>query len=210
MRLVTQTGKQDGEGAQRGDPLLPVARLAGTRNRNAMRQLVEAVGPAMLRAVRKVMGHRTAEVEDVLQEAVEGLLVAMGAFADTYQGAAVGATVQTTSVRAGALWKIDGDGLLALRFGLGAGADRIHYRPEGQVTLVDLAQESTFYVPAASLWAAFDVRLMASLALTARVSADATLAKIHFDLHDSSGQNVRVLVPYAVRPGAALGLAFGF
>ena len=45
-----------------------------------MRQLVEAVGPAMLRAVRKVMGHRTADVEDVLQEAVEGLLRALGAF----------------------------------------------------------------------------------------------------------------------------------
>jgi RNA polymerase sigma-70 factor (ECF subfamily) len=80
VRLVTQTGKQEGEGAQRGDSLLPVARLAGARSRNAMRQLVEAVGPAMLRAVRKVMGHRTAEVEDVLQEAVEGLLVAVGAF----------------------------------------------------------------------------------------------------------------------------------
>jgi RNA polymerase sigma-70 factor (ECF subfamily) len=45
-----------------------------------MRQLVEAVGPAMLRAVRKVMGHRTADVEDVLQESVEGLLLALGSF----------------------------------------------------------------------------------------------------------------------------------
>jgi RNA polymerase sigma factor (sigma-70 family) len=45
-----------------------------------MRDLVQAVGPAMLRAVRKVMGHRTAEVEDVLQEAVEGLLLALRSF----------------------------------------------------------------------------------------------------------------------------------
>jgi len=80
VKLVRQDGKQDGECACPGDALLPVARLAGARNRNAMRQLVEAVGPAMLRAVRKVMGHRTCEVEDVLQESVEGLLVALGTF----------------------------------------------------------------------------------------------------------------------------------
>jgi hypothetical protein len=118
--------------------------------------------------------------------------------------------VQTTSVRAGALWELDGYGTLAVRFGLGAGEDRIHYQPEGQSALVDLAPASTFYVPAASLWAGLHVRLVDSLALTARVSADATLAKVHFDLHDSSGQNVRVLVPYAIRPGASLGLAFLF
>jgi RNA polymerase sigma factor (sigma-70 family) len=62
------------------DPLLQVARLASSCNRNAMRQLVLAVGPAMLRAVRKVMGHQTADVEDVLQEAIEGLLLALGSF----------------------------------------------------------------------------------------------------------------------------------
>ena len=45
-----------------------------------MRQLIEAVAPAMLRVIRKVMGHRTAEVEDVLQDAVEGLLEALPAF----------------------------------------------------------------------------------------------------------------------------------
>jgi len=33
-----------------------------------------------LRAVRKVMGHRSADVEDGLQEAVEGLLEALGSF----------------------------------------------------------------------------------------------------------------------------------
>jgi RNA polymerase sigma factor (sigma-70 family) len=59
---------------------LSLARLAGTGDRNAMRDLVKAVGSAMLRAVRKVMGHRTADVEDVLQEAVEGLLLALKSF----------------------------------------------------------------------------------------------------------------------------------
>jgi RNA polymerase sigma factor (sigma-70 family) len=78
--LVKPTDKQPCEGSAARDPLLPVARLAGQRNRFAMRQVIEAVAPAMLRAIRKVMGHRTAEVEDVLQDAVEGLLQALPTF----------------------------------------------------------------------------------------------------------------------------------
>jgi len=45
-----------------------------------MRRLVVAVGPAMLRAVRKVLGHATSDTEDVLQDAVEGLLHALATF----------------------------------------------------------------------------------------------------------------------------------
>jgi RNA polymerase sigma factor (sigma-70 family) len=78
--LVRPSDEQPGEGGAGRDALLPVARLAGQRNRQAMRLVVEAVAPAMLRAIRKVMGHRTAEVEDVLQDAVEGLLGALPAF----------------------------------------------------------------------------------------------------------------------------------
>jgi RNA polymerase sigma factor (sigma-70 family) len=81
VRLVTQPGREGADGSvQARDPLLPVARQAGGGDRNAMRELVKAVGPAMLRAVRKVMGPRTADVEDVVQEAVEGLLQALCSF----------------------------------------------------------------------------------------------------------------------------------
>jgi RNA polymerase sigma-70 factor (ECF subfamily) len=81
VRLVTQTGSQAAGGSpQASDPLLPLVRLARSGDRNAMRDLVTRVGPAMLRAVRKVMGHRTGDVEDVLQEAVEGLLLALQSF----------------------------------------------------------------------------------------------------------------------------------
>jgi RNA polymerase sigma factor (sigma-70 family) len=81
VKLVTQTGSQAAEGRlQAGDSLLPLVRLVGSGDRNAMRDLVTRVGPAMLRAVRKVMGHRTTDVEDVLQEAVGGLLLALGSF----------------------------------------------------------------------------------------------------------------------------------
>ena len=80
VKLVRRYGEQSGGGGADCDALLPLARLAGQRNRNAMRQVIEAVAPAMLRAIRKVMGHRTAEVEDVLQDAVEGLLQALDSF----------------------------------------------------------------------------------------------------------------------------------
>jgi RNA polymerase sigma factor (sigma-70 family) len=81
VRIATQSGSQAAQGSPRAsDPLLPLARLAGTGDRNAMRDLVKTVGPAMLRAVRRVMGHRTADVEDVLQESVEGLLLALESF----------------------------------------------------------------------------------------------------------------------------------
>jgi RNA polymerase sigma-70 factor (ECF subfamily) len=45
-----------------------------------MHDLVIAVGPAMLRTIRKVLGHATSDTEDVLQEAVAGLLRAITTF----------------------------------------------------------------------------------------------------------------------------------
>jgi hypothetical protein len=54
------------------------------------------------------------------------------------------------------------------------------------------------------------VRLADALALTTRVSADATPATVHYDLHDGNGQTSRMPVPFAIHPGAFLGLAFIF
>jgi RNA polymerase sigma factor (sigma-70 family) len=81
VRLVPHGAGQTATGEMEAqDALLPKVRLAADGDRDAARELVKAVGPAMLRAVRKVMGHRTADVEDVLQEAVEGLLLALPSF----------------------------------------------------------------------------------------------------------------------------------
>jgi RNA polymerase sigma factor (sigma-70 family) len=81
VRLVTHNaGRARADDAQTSDPLVSMARAAAVGDRNAARELVKAVGPAMLRAVRKVMGHLTADVEDVLQEAVEGFLLALASF----------------------------------------------------------------------------------------------------------------------------------
>lgn len=130
--------------------------------------------------------------------------------ASDYRGSTVGNKVQSTSLRIGILWEMEGFRMLTLRLGLGAGADRIHYQPQGDSRLVDVAPASSFYVPAVCFWAGLDIRLVDSLALTARVSGDAALAKVHFDLHDSRGESSHVLVPFSVRPGASLGLAFLF
>src|SRR3954465_7909186 len=62
------------------DPLLEMARACAGGDRRAARLLVAAVGPAMLRAIRKVCARPGAEVEDLMQEAVEGLLGALPAF----------------------------------------------------------------------------------------------------------------------------------
>jgi len=80
MSVVRPKDEQTARDGAASDALLPLVRLAGQHNRPAVRQIVEAVAPAMLRAIRKVMGHRTSEVEDVLQDAVEGLLGALPAF----------------------------------------------------------------------------------------------------------------------------------
>src|SRR5687767_12834906 len=45
-----------------------------------MRRLIAAVGPAMLRVVRKVLGRRAPDAEDVMQEAAEGFLFALRSF----------------------------------------------------------------------------------------------------------------------------------
>jgi hypothetical protein len=125
-----------------------------------------------------------------------------------YQGSAVGADVQAASARAGVLWEIERSVLL--RLGLGTGVDRVHYQPRGDRARVELASASSFYVPALSFWAGMDLRLLDWLALTSRISVDAALAQVHFDLHDSNGQTTRVLIPYAVLPAASLGLAVVF
>jgi hypothetical protein len=125
-----------------------------------------------------------------------------------YQGSAVGADVQAVLARAGMLWEIERSVLL--RVGLGAGVDRIHYQPRGDSAQVELASASSFYVPALSLWVGTDLRLLDWLALTSRISLDAALAQVHFDLNEGNGKTTRLLVPYPVLPAASIGLAVVF
>jgi RNA polymerase sigma-70 factor (ECF subfamily) len=62
------------------DRLIGLARQAGARDRDAMRRLIIAVGPAMLRVIRTIVGRHLADAEDVLQDASEAFLTAVGSF----------------------------------------------------------------------------------------------------------------------------------
>lgn len=67
--------------ASAGEPeLAEWARRAASFDRDAAESLLLAVGPAMLRTIRKVLGSGAPDAEDVLQEASEGLLGALATF----------------------------------------------------------------------------------------------------------------------------------
>ena len=68
------------ERTQGEDPLRKLALAAAQGQREAQRTLLVAVGPALLRAVRGVLGSAPQEVEDTLQEAMVALHLALGNF----------------------------------------------------------------------------------------------------------------------------------
>jgi RNA polymerase sigma factor (sigma-70 family) len=62
------------------DELLPLAQAAALGDAGAMRTLLVALGPDLLRVVRRLYGSRHAEVEDVTQECAVALVQAIGRF----------------------------------------------------------------------------------------------------------------------------------
>jgi RNA polymerase sigma factor (sigma-70 family) len=62
------------------DDLLALARAAGSGHTEAVGTLITAIGGAMLRAVRKVLGSEHPDVDDVTQDAVIALLEALPRF----------------------------------------------------------------------------------------------------------------------------------
>ena len=62
------------------DALVALARRVVAGDRKATRSLLVAVGPAMLRAIRKVLARSTPDIEDVAQEAMEALIAALPGF----------------------------------------------------------------------------------------------------------------------------------
>ncbi|MFT3922018.1 MAG: RNA polymerase sigma factor [Myxococcales bacterium] len=83
LRLIRSP--QEGEKPERAraraeDPLRQVALAAAQGQRDAQRTLLVAVGPALLRAIRGVLGSAPHDVEDTLQEAMVALHLAIGDF----------------------------------------------------------------------------------------------------------------------------------
>jgi RNA polymerase sigma factor (sigma-70 family) len=79
LKVLSQTPRVAPPAAA-DDQLVALARRAGGRDRDAMRRLLVAVGPAMLRVIRTVVGPHVADVEDLLQDASEAFLGAVGSF----------------------------------------------------------------------------------------------------------------------------------
>lgn len=65
---------------RRPDELLAVARQAADGSGPAVRALIMHVGPAMLSAVRKILGHAHPDLDDVMQDAAIALLDALATF----------------------------------------------------------------------------------------------------------------------------------
>jgi RNA polymerase sigma-70 factor (ECF subfamily) len=87
LRLIRSDGPADPsvgraarDDAAAEDPLRKLALLAAAGQRDAQRTLLVAVGPALLRAVRGVLGSAPHDVEDTLQEAMVALHLALGGF----------------------------------------------------------------------------------------------------------------------------------
>lgn len=85
LKLVGQPGGMAAGGrtsppAANEDDLGPLVRRARTGERVAQRTLLTTLGPLMLQMVRRVLGVRHRDVEDVFQESVMGLLRSLAGF----------------------------------------------------------------------------------------------------------------------------------
>src|SRR5689334_19933213 len=76
LRLVRSPGSAEPE-VEPADELLPVARAAIAGDRAAVRTFLITVGPHLLRVVRRVLGARHPDVDDVAQESAFALMDAL-------------------------------------------------------------------------------------------------------------------------------------
>jgi RNA polymerase sigma factor (sigma-70 family) len=67
-------------GPQPGSPLLDLARAASAGNTAATQALLKALAPGMIRGAHAVMGASHPDVDDVIQQALIGLVQALPAF----------------------------------------------------------------------------------------------------------------------------------
>jgi RNA polymerase sigma-70 factor (ECF subfamily) len=80
LRLLRSGREADGPRTDRADPLRGVAAAAARGDRAAQRTLLTETGSALLRTVRAVLGSGSPEVEDVFQEAMTAVHLALPGF----------------------------------------------------------------------------------------------------------------------------------
>jgi RNA polymerase sigma-70 factor (ECF subfamily) len=80
LRLLRSGREADGLRPTRSDPLRGIAAAAARGDRAAQRTLLIETGSALLRSVRAVLGSGSPEIEDVLQEAMTAVHLALPGF----------------------------------------------------------------------------------------------------------------------------------
>jgi RNA polymerase sigma factor (sigma-70 family) len=80
LRLLRSGRQVDGPRSERLDPLQGIARAAARGDRAAQRTLLIETGSAVLRVVRAVLGGNNPELEDVFQEAMTAVHLALPGF----------------------------------------------------------------------------------------------------------------------------------
>ena len=83
LRLLSSSGDRIGRGPtlrNQADPLRALASDAACGDAQALRTLLIALGPALLRVVRAIVGRDHSEVEDVVQEAMVAVHEALHTF----------------------------------------------------------------------------------------------------------------------------------
>lgn len=80
LRLLGPKHQGDAPPSERLDPLRSLATAAARGDRAAERTLLIETGSALLRTIRAVLGNQSPEVEDVFQEAMTGVHLALPGF----------------------------------------------------------------------------------------------------------------------------------
>jgi RNA polymerase sigma factor (sigma-70 family) len=80
LRLLRSARQAEGLRTDRADPLRVIASAAARGDRAAQRTLLIETGSALLRAVRAVLGGASPELEDVFQEAMTAVHLALPGF----------------------------------------------------------------------------------------------------------------------------------
>jgi hypothetical protein len=119
---------------------------------------------------------------------------------------AVGADLRAARLRLALIWEAWHRGRVAIRLGLGGGADRVEYTPTAELPGAIPAARGTFVTAVGCFDAALHLELSPRLVLAAAVLAELGLQRVHFDAYDADGNLDEVLVPHRVRPGLMIGV----
>jgi hypothetical protein len=120
----------------------------------------------------------------------------------------VGVEIDAATLRLGLAIGQSGPRFASFGVAAGIGLQRISFTPIAVAPSVDPAAAGTFWSGTARLSVAVALRVTARMTAGARVSGELAAADIHYDLRDASGATHRVMTPFRLEPGLAVGLTW--